>query len=83
MAGGQGKRLLPMTKNCPKPMLKINGKPILEIIIEQCVEAGFREFYISVNYLKEKSSIILVMVIIGESISVILKKIIQLELQVH
>jgi dTDP-glucose pyrophosphorylase len=54
MAGGQGKRLLPMTKDCPKPMLKINGKPILEIIIEQCVESGFREFYISVNYLKEK-----------------------------
>lgn len=54
MAGGQGKRLLPATKNCPKPMLKIRGKPILEIILEQCIKAGFRNFYISVNYLKEK-----------------------------
>jgi len=35
-------------------MLKINNKPILEIILEQCVEAGFKNFYFSVNYLKNK-----------------------------
>jgi NDP-sugar pyrophosphorylase family protein len=35
-------------------MLKIGGKPLLEIIIEQCIDAGFREFYLSVNYLKEQ-----------------------------
>ena len=33
MAGGKGLRLRPLTKNCPKPMLKIKGKPILEWII--------------------------------------------------
>jgi len=54
MAGGQGKRLLPATKNCPKPMLEISGKPMLEIIMERCIQAGFRNFHISVNYLKEK-----------------------------
>jgi dTDP-glucose pyrophosphorylase len=54
MAGGEGRRLRPLTKSCPKPMLKIGGKPLLEIIIEQCIDAGFREFYISVNYLKEQ-----------------------------
>lgn len=54
MAGGKGSRLYPLTKDCPKPMLRINGKPILEIIIEQCIEAGFGNFYISVNYLKEQ-----------------------------
>jgi len=54
MAGGKGSRLYPLTKDCPKPMLKVNGKPILEILIEQCVQAGFSNFYISVNYLKEQ-----------------------------
>ena len=33
MAGGKGKRLLPYTKNCPKPMLNIQDKPILEHIL--------------------------------------------------
>ena len=54
LAGGKGKRLGNLTKNCPKPMLKVNNKPILEIILEQCVEAGFKNFYFSVNYLKNK-----------------------------
>jgi len=53
MAGGKGSRLYPLTKDCPKPMLRVGGKPILEIIIEQCIKAGFSKFYISVNYLKE------------------------------
>ncbi len=54
MAGGQGKRLRPFTENCPKPMLKIKNKPILEIVLENCISHGFHEFYISVNYLKEE-----------------------------
>tara|TARA_A100001388_G_C28763596_1_gene499281 strand:+ start:38 stop:1078 length:1041 start_codon:yes stop_codon:yes gene_type:complete len=54
MAGGKGLRLRPYTENCPKPMLKINDKPILEIIIEQCIDNGFRQFHISVNYLKNQ-----------------------------
>jgi NDP-sugar pyrophosphorylase family protein len=35
-------------------MLRVGGKPILEIILEQCIEVGFREFYFSINYLKEQ-----------------------------
>lgn len=54
MAGGKGLRLGKLTKNCPKPMLKINNKPILEIILEQCANQGFKKFHISVNYLKEQ-----------------------------
>jgi dTDP-glucose pyrophosphorylase len=53
MAGGKGKRLYPMTKDCPKPMLKVSGKPMLEILLEQCISFGYKNFYISVNYLKE------------------------------
>ena len=54
MAGGKGTRLYPYTKNCPKPMIQVNGKPMLEIIIDQYIESGFSNFYISVNYLKEQ-----------------------------
>ena len=54
MAGGQGLRLRPLTNDCPKPMLSVNGKPILEIIVEQCASSGFDNLYISVNYLKEQ-----------------------------
>tara|TARA_B100001093_G_scaffold506746_1_gene566188 strand:- start:14 stop:1072 length:1059 start_codon:yes stop_codon:yes gene_type:complete len=55
MAGGFGKRLLPLTKYTPKPMLKINDKPILEIIIDQFINLKFNNFYISTFY---KSNII-------------------------
>lgn len=53
MAGGRGKRLRPFTDNCPKPMLKVNGIPMLEIILSQYLDAGFKNFFFSVNYLKE------------------------------
>ena len=54
MAGGKGERLGALTKNCPKPMLEVNGKPMLEIILEKCIDAGLSNFHFSVNYLKEK-----------------------------
>ncbi len=53
MAGGQGKRLGELTKDCPKPLLKVGGKPILETIVENFAEAGFRNFWLSINYKAE------------------------------
>lgn len=50
MAGGLGTRLRPLTNDCPKPMLKIGDKPILEIIITNFIGQGFHNFIISVNY---------------------------------
>ena len=50
MAGGRGKRLKPLTDNCPKPMLKIGEKPLLQTILEQFIRQGFTRFCISVNY---------------------------------
>ena len=52
MAGGLGSRLYPLTADTPKPMLLINGKPILHHIIDHYVKFGFTNFYLSVNYLK-------------------------------
>ena len=55
MAGGKGKRLMPMTEDCPKPMLLLdNQKPILQVIIEKFKKNGFKNFFLSVNYKKEK-----------------------------
>jgi len=54
MAGGMGSRLSPLTDNVPKPMLPLNDRPILEIIIKQLKEQGFHNLYISVNYLREQ-----------------------------
>jgi len=51
MAGGMGKRLRPHTENCPKPSLKVSGRPILEHIIERASGEGFRNFVISTHYL--------------------------------
>jgi len=53
MAGGFGTRLRPLTDNCPKPMLKIGDKPILETLILNFKKAGFHNFYISTHYLPE------------------------------
>ena len=53
MAGGLGTRLRPLTDDCPKPLLKIGGRPILEIILENFIQQGFCNFYISVNYKAE------------------------------
>jgi NDP-sugar pyrophosphorylase family protein len=50
MAGGLGSRLKPLTNECPKPMLRIGGRPILETIILNFIEYGFRKFVISLNY---------------------------------
>ena len=53
MAGGFGTRLRPLTNNCPKPMLKVGDKPILEQILMNFVDAGFHRFYISTHYMPE------------------------------
>ncbi len=54
MAGGFGKRMMPLTNDIPKPMLEISGKPILEHIICNARSQGFHSFFISVHYLADK-----------------------------
>lgn len=54
MAGGEGTRLRELTKNCPKPLLKVGNKPVLETILLNFIEQGFYRFYISINYLGDQ-----------------------------
>lgn len=51
MAGGQGVRLRPHTESCPKPLLPVGGKPMLEHIIERAKREGFVHFVLAVCYL--------------------------------
>ncbi|MFT3858157.1 MAG: nucleotidyltransferase family protein [Aquabacterium sp.] len=51
MAGGQGTRLRPHTENCPKPMLPVAGKPMLEHIIERAKSEGVERFILAIHYL--------------------------------
>jgi dTDP-glucose pyrophosphorylase len=54
MAGGKGTRLRPLTEDCPKPMLSVAGKPMLQHIIERAQSQGFQFFILSINYLGQK-----------------------------
>ena len=51
MAGGMGTRLRPHTENCPKPLLPVAGKPMLEHIIERAKLEGFSHFVLAIHYL--------------------------------
>lgn len=53
MAGGLGTRLGDLTKDTPKPMLKVGAKPMIEHIIDMFVSHGFTKFMLSVNYKAE------------------------------
>ena len=54
MAGGFGKRLLPLTKDVPKPLLTVGNKPILEHIIAQLEQTGIRQLSITTHFQAEK-----------------------------
>lgn len=53
MAGGKGSRLKPLTDDCPKPLLKIGNKPLMETIIDNFRGYGFQKYFIAVNYMAD------------------------------
>jgi NDP-sugar pyrophosphorylase family protein len=54
LAGGKGKRLLPLTKNLPKPMALINKAPFLSYLIYSLKQEGIKKILILVGYKKKK-----------------------------
>ena len=51
MAGGEGKRLRPITNSIPKPMVLIDNVPLIELQIRRLVKAGIKKIFVSINYL--------------------------------
>src|SRR5215475_7136651 len=53
LAAGKGTRMKELTNEVPKPMLKVQGKPILDHIITGLMSAGVKEFFIVTGYRAE------------------------------
>ena len=53
-AAGLGSRLLPLTEDCPKPLIRINGKRIIDTLLDAVTAAGIEEIYIVRGFLAEK-----------------------------
>lgn len=58
LAAGFGSRLVPVTLNTPKPMVLVNGKRIIETLLEAVVKAEIEEIYIVTGYLSEQFEIL-------------------------
>jgi NDP-sugar pyrophosphorylase family protein len=54
LAGGKGTRLRPLTFDIPKPLVKVNGKPLIEYALEELERNGVENVYISIGYKAEK-----------------------------
>lgn len=54
MAAGMGTRIRPISENTPKPLIPVNGTPMIETNIQGLINAGIEEIIISVGYKKEK-----------------------------
>lgn len=54
IAAGFGSRLVPITFNTPKPLVRVHGKRIIDSLIDACIGAGINEIYIVRGYLSEQ-----------------------------
>ena len=54
IAAGFGSRLVPITFNTPKPLVRVHGKRIIDTLLDACLEAGINEIYIVRGYLSEQ-----------------------------
>ena len=53
MAAGLGKRMRPLTATRPKPLIEVNGKALLDHVLEKLVAAGVRKVVVNVHYLAD------------------------------
>lgn len=54
LAAGLGRRMLPLTETCPKPLLRVGGKPLLQYHLEALATAGVNQVIINLAYLGEQ-----------------------------
>ena len=53
-AGGEGRRLRPLTESMPKPLVEIGGRPLIEHAVERLARDGVRQVHVAVNYMGDK-----------------------------
>jgi MurNAc alpha-1-phosphate uridylyltransferase len=51
LAAGLGTRMRPLTDTCPKPLLAINGRPMIELALDHAVGAGVKRAVVNLHYL--------------------------------
>ena len=54
MAGGRGTRLMPLTKNRPKPMVPVLGRPVIDYVKDAMIAAGLTEIIVTTGYQGEQ-----------------------------
>ncbi len=54
LAAGKGTRLRPLTEDKPKVLVEVDGKPLIEDVMDNLIEVGATEFVLVVGYMKEK-----------------------------
>lgn len=54
LAAGRGERMRPLTDTCPKPLLAVRGKPLMQYHMEALVRAGFRELVVNTGWLGDQ-----------------------------
>jgi N-acetyl-alpha-D-muramate 1-phosphate uridylyltransferase len=54
LAAGRGERMRPLTDTCPKPLLKVKGKPLIEYHLDAFAHCGFRDVVINTAWLGEQ-----------------------------
>ena len=52
LAGGLGTRLQPVLKDKPKCLAPINGRPFIDILLDNCIDQGLKKFILCVGYLR-------------------------------
>lgn len=54
LAAGLGTRMRPLTQDCPKPLLPVGGKPLIDHMLDRLLEGGVEDAVVNVHYLAEK-----------------------------
>ena len=54
MCGGKGSRLRPMTESVPKPLIKMFGRPVIDILVEKLINSGIENICLSLGYMADE-----------------------------
>jgi len=54
MAGGEGRRLRPLTESLPKPLVDVGGRPVIDYLVEKLSNTGIDNLHVSINYLGDQ-----------------------------